>query len=641
MEEEKDKTVSEPEPETPEQTPDEGALEGSAKSAVDAVDEQKPAEDKTATETEENSASEEPVDPEKTIEEAITESESKNEEKSDEEIDAAVDDIVKTESDTALAEADAKLEAATTPKKKDWKQKVCSVIATWWRTPMYRNTTFAVLGILIVLCIFIPTTRYATLNLFGVRVTSSMRVVDSQTQLPLKNISVQIQDQEALTDDDGNVDFSGLKLGSTELSITKRGYAENIQNIILGWGSNPIGNQPLVATGEQFRFVLSDWQSNEPVLNGEATSGENSAIADDQGLIILTVGEEDIAEVEVTINAEGYREETITDEQLEQEEILLAMVPSKKHAFVSNRSGQYDLYSIDVDGKNEAVVLGATGEEREVPQVIVHPTRDIIAFVSSRDGERNSDGFALDGLYIVDLNSSETKRVTRSEQMQVIGWSGDDLVFWQVVEGTSAGNPQRSKLISYNERTTERTEIAAGNYFNDVELVGNKLYYAISSFAVPQSFAKLYAAEIGATDNEKILDSQVWNIFRTGYDTLLFSAENQKWYEQSGDGQPEEVPQQSSPTVRRFVDSPNGEKTAWVEIRDGKGVLLSSNTDKINEDQILALPGVDQVLQWVSDDTLIFRVITNSETADYVVSLAGGGVPIKLTDVTATRNPYF
>jgi hypothetical protein len=576
----------------------------------------------------------------KTIEEVINEANAESVENS--EIDEAVDDIVRSESDEVIASEDEKLAgiSATPGTKKSFKQQLKDLAVAWWQNKKARYGTFAGLFVLLVFLILFPFTRYSMLNAFGVRVSSNMTIIDSQTRLPLKNISVSLQDKQARSDEDGNVFFSDLKLGSSDLSIVKIGYADNNKKIILGWGSNPIGDQELIATGEQFTFVLSDWKSGEPVTDAEAVAGENSASSDDSGKIVLTVGEENISSVEVQIMSDGYRTESLASDQLVEEDIEIKMVPGKKHVFVSNRNGEYDLYKIDVDGQNEEVLLGSTGKEREVPTVLQHPTRDITAFVSSRDGEENTDGFVLDGLFIIDVNTGDTNRITRSEQLQLIGWSGDNLVFWQVIEGTSRGNPQRSKLVSYNERTGERIEIATANYFNDVELVNNIIYYAISSFAVPQSQAKLYSKNIDGTMEEKVLDLQVWNIFRTGHEILLFSTESQKWYEKNGSDAAKEVGQQPIPSSRKFVDSPSGDVTAWVEVRDGKGVLLSSSTGEFEEQQELSLPGLSEVLYWSNDTSLVFRVISNSETADYILNLDGGEQQ-KISDVTATRNTYF
>lgn len=591
-------------------------------------------------------SSDEDIDKNRTIEEA--EADAKAEEavdelyKQDSDIDEAVDDIVREESDEAIADADAKIAALNAKKeKKSFKQKIQLIARKWWDNKPVRYGTLAGLFILLIVSVLLPTSRYAILNTFGVRVSSSMTIVDSQTRLPLRDIQVQLQDQVLRTDQEGNAQFDGLKLGDSQLMITKRGYAERNETIVLGWGSNPIGEQSLVATGEQFVFVLRDWKSNEPIRQAEAVAGENNARADDSGKITLTVGEEDIANVTVTINAENYRSEELVGAELDSSEREVLLIPAKKHAFVSNRDGQYDVYVIDADGENEQRLLEATGSERDIPAIQSHPTKNIAAVVSSRDGEENDDGFVLDGLFMLNLDDGNLEKVTRSEQLRIVGWSGDRLVFSQVVEGTSRGNPERSKLFSYNIENNEKVELARANYFNDVELVGQDVYYAVSSFAVPQSQAKLYSVRVDGSETFTVLDRQVWNIYRSAYNTLLFNAADQKWFEQQGDSQPSEVNRQPA-ISRNFVDSPNGERTTWVEVRDGKGVLLQSTTETQNDSQVLSLAGMTDVLYWMNETTLIVRVISSSETADYLVYIdADQPKAEKLVDVTATQRLYY
>jgi len=417
------------------------------------------------------------------------------------EVNAAVDQIVNEESDELMKSQDEERRKQFAPdkKKKTIIGRIKHLAVAWWEHKKIRYGSLITLFLVITLLIFIPTTRYGILNLSGVRVESSMTVVDGNTSLPLKNIKVVLQNKEAKTDDKGTVTFSGLKLGSSKLVLDKIGYAKYEKNLTLGWGSNPLGPQPLIATGTQFTFVLSDWLSDKPIQDAEASSGENIATSDESGKITLTVG--DLGDnTEATIKADGYREESIKLSDVNEEDYIVKMVPAKKHVFVSNRNGYYDLYKIDVDGKNEEVLLAATKKEREVPFVLPHQTRDIVAYISSRDGDTNIDNFVLDGLFIVDVNSGEALKIARSEQLQLIGWVGNKLIYVAVVEGVSAGNSQRSRIFSYDVDSGDKNELAASNYFNDVKLVNDKIYYSVSSYAVPQSAAKLFTINADGSD---------------------------------------------------------------------------------------------------------------------------------------------
>ncbi len=557
-------------------------------------------------------------------------------------IDEAVDKIVNEEGDELLAVED-KIrggEFAPPVKKTGFGAKIKSLGAKWWNNKRLRYGTLIGLVLLVIITMFVPVTRYGILNTAGVRVSSSMTVVDSITGLPLKNIPVKIQGQEQKSDEEGYVSFSKLKQGKTNIVIDKRGYALLDKNITLGWGSNPIGEQSITATGSQYTFLLVDWLSGQPVKNAEATSGEDVAQSDEEGRIILTVGELS-SETTADISAEGYRRETFNLDELNQGETIIKMVVAKKHTFVSNRSGEYDLYKIDVDGTNEEVLLPASSKEREVPFVLSHPTKDVVAYISSRDGDVNSGNFVLDGLFIIDVINGETYKVTRSEQIQLIGWSDNKLIYVAVIEGVSAGNSQRSKLISYDLDTKERVELASSNYFNDVKLINKTVYFAVSSYAVPQSQAKLFSIDTDGKNKKTLVEEQVWSIIRKDYTNLQFSAVDLRWYEQEISGEVKKL--DVAPVTRNsrsYSVSPSGEKAVWVDIRDGKGVLLLYDTVQKTESVILTKSGLGSPVEWLNNSTLVYRISTVQETADYVFSIEGTESK-KIADVIGNQSRYF
>jgi hypothetical protein len=261
--------------------------------------------------------------------------------------------------------------------------------------------------------------------------------------------------------------------------------------------------------------------------------------------------------------------------------------------------------------------------------------------VSSRDGDTNKDGFILDGLFVVDTFTAETYKITRSEQLQVIGWSGNKLIYVAIVEGVSAGNSQRSKIVSYDLDTKERIDLASSNYFNDVKLVDGTVYYAVSSYAVPRAQAKLFSVTPDGKDKQTVVDEQVWSIGRADFETMFFNTESNEWYEKKLDGvvlklDTQPVQQES----RIYTVSPDGTRAVWVDVRDGKGVLLSYRLDDKKEAAVKITSGLMDPVYWINDSQVVYRVTTSQETADYVVSLDGGEAQ-KIADVVGNRSRYF
>ncbi len=529
------------------------------------------------------------------------------------------------------------------PKKSSLWSVVASVPKRWWRNKAWRYGVPAVLLLAGAAAFLVPTVRYSVLNVAGVRVPLSTTIVDSQTSLPLENMLVSVQGQEARTDVDGRVAFEDLRLGASTLTVDKTGYAPYQNELVLGWGSNPLKNQPIVATGTQFSFVVTDWLSGEAVKGVSVSSGDNSATSDEEGRVLLTVGElNDMTQA--SVSASGYRDEVVTLENAVEDEPV-QLVSSQKHTFVSNRDGAYDLYKTDLDGQNEQVLLSATGKEREIPHAVAHSSGDYIAYISTRDGEANSGGFIYDGLFIVTVANGEFERVTRSEQVQVIGWSGDRLIYTAITEGVSGNNPGRSKLLSYDIFSGERVELARSNYFNDVQLIRNRIYYSVSSFAVPIDEAKLFAVDADGQNRSTVIDSQVWSIVHAGYDMIHFQAVNEQlktvWYTQQAGQEPE--PLTAPPVVqlsRTYVESPDSTRALRVETRDGKGVLLSYDIEAATESTLHTAPGLTYPAYWLTNDVVVYRVVNSQESADYVLDVRSGE-PRKIADVIGNESRNF
>jgi len=635
-----DAEPSEPSPEVEPSEPKEMTV-GDAIAASTAETEDEPIPEEPVVEA--NSVAEESVDsdveaPPVAVEEVAEPEQVNKEDFSDSKTAAAVDAIVATESDELLERQDAEKQQLTEVKKKPGLK---AVFANWWKNPATKWGTIAGLFVVILLVAMLPASRYALLNAAGVRVKSSVTVMGGESQQPLKNAEVTIGGQSIKTDEKGLASFEKLKLGKTSVKITKRGYADIEQTRTLGWGSNPIGKVSMTVSGTQFSFMITDFLSDKGIALAEAESGDFNARADSDGKIVLPIDQGIDKDFEVTIKAPEYRDEKVTIKLSDQGEKKIKLVTSKKHVFVSKRSGKLDIYKIDADAKNEAVLLAATGNERDDLIVLPHPTSDYAAIVSTREGKRNKDGFLLSGLFVVNVVTGESKKITQSERIQLVDWVGDRIVYTAVTEGASAANAGRSKLLSFEIGQPGPKELAAANYFNDAVVFRGAVYYAPSSYAIPVANVKFYKVNPDGSGLATMFDKEVWNIFRNDYETLYLSVQ-QDWYElKAGSAAPTKltvVP--ANQKSRVLKDSPDKKKALWVDTRDGKGVLLAYTIDTKKDDIIETKAGLAQPVAWLSSTTVVYRVSDGREVADYVKSTQGGSA-VKLRDVTNTDTAYY
>lgn len=575
------------------------------------------------TETTENASDGEP------------EAEKATEQEQETEVDAAVDDIVAKESDDLLAAEDKELERAFNDKKPGFKQKVKNFFVNWWQNKKARYATLGVLAALVITAAVVPTSRYFILNTAGVRASALVTVLDNSTGQPLKNVRVSIGQQNGLTDNEGKIKLERVNLGSQDLVIEKIAFASENRKITVGWGSNPLGDFKLRPVGKQYAFLVTDFLSGKPIDKVEAESGGADAISDEEGKIKLTVDIKNDDDLKVTFKGEGYREEEVTIPLGTKDEQTVKLVSARKEVFTSKRSGKYDMYKVDIDGKNEELVLAGTGSENSDMTLVPHPSNEILAYVSTRDNKRDAEGYLLSTLLMIDLSDNSTKTVTQSQRVQIVGWNNDRLVYVQIAAGTSAANPKRHRLISYNYKTGQSQEIASSNYFNDVIMVSGKLYYAPSS-AYQNSGAGLYISGSDGSNKQTVLNKETWNIFRSSYDHLILSVSGE-WHDfKIGDKQPGKLSgQPANLTSRVYADSPDGKHSLWVDSRDGKGVLLSYDTVSEKDKILLTKSGIKNPIRWLDNHSLIFRVQTDQEIADYAMSIDGGQA-VKIRDVTDT-----
>jgi hypothetical protein len=548
----------------------------------------------------------------------------------------AVDEIVAAESDELLDKQDQRAAKSAAAAKPPRKNPVKRFFSAWLHKKWARRLTVLVLLAAIAAAAIVPTSRYFLLNAAGVRSASSVVILDQTNRQPLKNVDFSIGDKTIKTDAEGKASLSGLRLGPTTLKIYKPAFAEVKQPVTIGWGSNPLGEFRLDAVGTQYKFTVTDFLSKQPITKAEAASGEASAVANGKGEIVLTVDQTEKEQIEIRLSAPNYRTEVFNLPIDQKEPIAAELVPARKHAFISKRSGTFDVYKVDVDSKNEEKVLAGTGREKiDTMALSVHPTKNMAALVSSRDNNRTANGAFLSSLTLINLADNSTIKVTQSERIQLVDWLGDKIVFVRIKEGASQDSKDRHALVSYDIETETEKELASTNYFNDVVAANNSIYYAPAAFQVNGTVG-LFKVSADGNDKKTLQDREVWSIFRTEYDKLSISF-GQEWAElilSSGNLNHST----GAPAVQKsrvYLNSPDNKKSLWADERDGKGVLISYSLDSKEESVLRSQSGLKNPLHWLTGKHIIYRANNAQETADYIFN-TDGGEPRKIRDVTDT-----
>jgi hypothetical protein len=545
--------------------------------------------------------------------------------------DTLVDDIVAKEGDEILAHMDKEggddaSVVAAKPHRRFWRRK------SVWYTLVF--LLLAGIGTAAAM----PKSRYWVLNMASVRASTSVIVTDDLTRQPLKNVTVELAGVSGHTDAHGKAKLELLKLGSSKLKISKPGFAPYERDMTVGWGSNPLGTIGLKGVGLQYTFVIKDMLTGKAVAGAEVTGGDASALADQNGKAVLTLPGTSPEDLTAQVGANGYRSENVVVKGTTEKEIPVTLITARKTVYASKQSGKYDVYSSDIDGQNKQVILPGSGLENANISVAVSPDGSRAAVVSTRDNERDADGYLLNTLSIVTIEGGDNVIVAHAAQIRLIDWQGSRLAFEQV--STNAGTPlsARYSLISYDFAANTRLQLAAASKFSMVLPAQSKLYYAVSpTEGDTTSKPGLYHINADGNGKQTVLDKDVWTVYRTDYNTLAAQLSD-GWMsvDISNDGtSPIGAP--SAYVSRVYADSPDtAGKSLWVDIRNGQGVLLRYDKQAGTDNPVLTQNGVANPVRWLTGDTAIFRVVTGSETADYAVSTLGGGTAHKIADVVNT-----
>ncbi len=509
------------------------------------------------------------------------------------------------------------------------------LLLKWWGRAKVRNTMFATMAILLLLIVTVPTPRYAVLNTVGVRATASLTVLDSETQLPLRQVNVALAGQTALTNESGKVIFDDVKLGSQSLTITKSAYDTYTHSVTIGIGENNFEAVELVSIGTSFEFEVRDWLTSSPIGSAEVVYESNSAFVNTEGVAKLNVAEVGDTKITVTAKAPGYIDQQIEIDTTSQEINEVEMVVDRYHLFVSKRDGRYDIYKIRPDGSDEERVLEGTGNERADIRFDASPSGEKAIIAATRDsGIKNEDGFVLTGLYLIDVGSGAIEKIDSSERIDIVGWIGETVVYVKVQAGSSGQNPERHRLVSFNTQTNKLQQIAASNFFNDVLVADNHIFYAPSDAYKQNPKAYLFRSNATGSNIETVFEKTVWTVFRSGLDEIVFDSE-QVWYQGEIDRifNVELESRPTNTTSRLYTHNPSQTKAAWVDTRDGQGTLIIADVATGEETTLTAQGGLRNPIVWLNDSHLVYRVVTSTETADYVISVAGGDAE-KISNVT-------
>ena len=174
--------------------------------------------------------------------------------------------------------------------------------------------------------------------------------------------------------------------------------------------------------------------------------------------------------------------------------------------------------------------------------------------------------------------------------------------------------------------------MAAANQFNSVLVVKGMVYYAATGSDAKDTASYMRVSPDG-TKRTTLVQGEVWTAVRTAYDRLLLQTPA-GWKSYTTSEGLQDSSQPDTFTSRYYAEGPN-QQSVWINGRDGKHTLMTHDNVSDKDAIIGVYDGMAYPIRWLTDTTLIVRVVTGNEAADYAIGLQGA-VAKKITNVVNT-----
>lgn len=500
-----------------------------------------------------------------------------------------------------------------------------------------RLITVAAITLAVLITTFtIPYSRWFVLNLLGVRSTTKFVITESGNKKPLSNASILLDGTYfTVTDEFGRAQLENVTLGKHQVTIQKNGYSKE-QATILNDVKGSSSQFSIKSIGIKVNLDIRNWLTNEPIPGATVSLSKDAVTSDKNGRASIVVPPDSTNKTLLEIAAPAYRTQSVPI-SLTVESKEIALVSDAKTYFISKRAGKLDIFSSYVDGGNQQKLIEATGkEDLDLMQFSMHRANRFGILVSNRESKL-VNGRVVAGIYVVDTTNASLRKIDEGSDVQLLEWGDDTLVYQKTSPTLNYDDPGFTKLVSFNPLTNRQKDLAQANYFSVSIVAQNKLFFAGADGYREEMNSQLQSVDLTSSAQKTYLDGRLpVSLSRANYDTLTLQANDNNYYSVAIKAGTTRQIDRRVDSLQRYVTSPNSQQTLWTEKRDGQGMLLARSTTKDDTRVVAKLSGVTNSVRYISDRYAVVRVVTTTETADYLVDIPTGKT-IKVADVTDIR----
>jgi hypothetical protein len=517
-----------------------------------------------------------------------------------------------------------------------------------WRLAVAIVGTLALLGGLV----WFTNLKYVLGGLI-VKSSPQVTVTDAKTKLPVPKALVEIAGSAQLTDKSGRVHPSGLHPGKTLLLVRKIGYRDSSQSVALSFGSADSYQVELAPNGIQMDAMLTNKLTGAPLGGVEMRAGDAEALTDSKGQARLSLPPTaDNTQVTVNFGKDGYTSTSVPVlVRKSAPTINVALTPAGKVYFLSNRTGNIDLYEANLDGSESKVALAGTGSEDADTGILTNTTdHQFLALVSSREGRR-TNGQLQHALFLFDTQNGELTKLDDGVAFSDFrAWLGDTLIYEKNKNDQYFGSCD--DLKAFNVSTKKTTTFFSSNLAqtgcpNITAALADSAFYTVDRASDSAKDGVFMVTAEGAT--KKVDSKPADNTVRRVHQTILSEYYGYESGQQTtqwdsidvGSLQVTRLPYgPTNENSRYYNDSPSSKYSSFVEERDGKSELYLTDGNGENERKLTSMGSVNQFVQWYGDDYIAFSSTRADENALYVVAVSGGA-PTKVSDFYRGNNRTY
>jgi len=330
-----------------------------------------------------------------------------------------------------------------------------------------------ILILLLTLVLLSPSLKYSLMNGFGAAEVY-IKVVDSQTRLPLIDAAVTIDQETLATDKQGMVHVSGVQYGNQKVRIEKTGFETGSYEYVLKDEINGF-EAAMTSNGKRVIVEAKQYLSAEPVKSFavSSTDGSNLTAVGVDGVALFFFQKDTTLEIGAEIKADYFVTQKATLNSRQQNiKNSLTLVPYGEHFFLASRGGATTIYKSLMDGSEQERFIEPTGFEDGSSKLYLSPNGEFAVYESSRRPESGRRQ-----MHSVNLRTKEVKEFDSG----VPAWKVLDVNNDRVVYIADAGDPSNNKnqtLKTYSFKAGEIKELIKSPAMSFVAAANGKIVFA-------------------------------------------------------------------------------------------------------------------------------------------------------------------